>query len=170
MLRKVFRVSTAFPLFGRFIALCPCCRRNLKSKLQCARLLLHGNDFGVDLRGFLLRGRGSQKGWRWKGECIDGLSLLAANCPGRYSKGNSSTFRTGNWMCISLYQYTNMYLKLIVCLCVSVSVWECLSAVVTHGIWATIVACWDAVKGTFKNWKCDNQKLRLWQVVKKIWC
>lgn len=62
MLRKVFRVSTAFPLFGRFIALCPCCRRNLKSKLQCARLLLHGNDFGVDLRGFSPERKRKSKG------------------------------------------------------------------------------------------------------------
>lgn len=56
-----------------------------------------------------------------------------------------------------------------VCACVCVWGWEFLSAVVTHARGSTIVACWDAVKGTFKNWKCDNQKLRLWQVVKKIW-
>lgn len=34
----------------RFIALDHA--HSVKRKLQCARLLLHGNDFGVDLRGF----------------------------------------------------------------------------------------------------------------------
>lgn len=75
---------------------------------------------------------------------------------------------------LNVHKSVSGYVSVSNCVFVPVCVWlcvwgsECLSAVVTHAIGSTIVACWDAVKGTFKNWKCDNQKLRLWQVVKNL--
>lgn len=44
---------------------------------------------------------------------------------------------------VSVYEYVSdaECVLVPVRVCVSVLAWECLSAVVTHGIWATIVAC-----------------------------